>query len=536
MLFRRRFKSGRKHAKGKIKPAAAAIVDGTPARQLSDLRRQLENANDDERAELLEAQRPLLKSKANYVLPQADNVSGGGAGQEVLGYIDDAMRVAKAGIFVMGWLVHAEGAIRKTSVANSDGRQVEGRYPPTLMPRPDVTAAFRSASLVLTNDDHGFVLYIPVDDLDERETQWHLVVEFDSGAMRQLSFMLGASPEPLEGIRSAFSKISRPESDLNLAFMDSVGPCVESFWAERCAEGVHSQLLSVGSTVTQPVVSVIVPLYRRIDFVKYQIASFSNDPDFVGEGAIAEIVYVLDDPPLERELRALCRIAYRTYGVAFRIVVLSRNAGYSGANNAGARAAKGDFLLLLNSDVLPKRAGWLSNLVDTYQGLSDCGALGCRLLLEDGSIQHAGMTFKRCDHLIRGAWEITHPLKGHPISFDQTKNAIEVPAVTGACLLVKRTHYGKVGGLDEEYIIGDYEDSDFCFKLHEQGLKIWYTPDVELFHLERQSVVPIGEPYCGRTMVTLYNMWKHSTRWGENIEALSNGAETSDPIQQDAPA
>lgn len=528
MLFRRRFKSGRKNVKRKFKPAPAAIVDGTPARQLSDLRRQLENADDDERAELLEAQRPRLKSKANYVLPQTDEVSGGDAGQEVLGYIDEAMRVAKAGIIVMGWLAHAEGAIRKTSVANSDGRLVEGRNPLTLVLRPDVTAAVRSSSFELTNDEHGFVLYFPVDNLDEREVHWHLVIEFKSGAMRQIPFLLRVSPEPLDGIQRALSRLSGSDLDLGSAFANTLGPCLEDFWAQRRASEVRQIVLSTGDPVPNPLVSVIVPLYRRIDFVKFQAANFSNDPDFIGESAIAEIVYVLDDPPLETDLRALCRLVHLTYGISLRVVILSRNAGYSGANNAGARAARGEFLLLLNSDVLPKRTGWLSNLVDTYRGLSDCGALGCRLLFEDGSLQHAGMAFERREDLIQGAWLNQHLLKGYPASFDRTKGAVNVPAVTGACLLVRTPLYHEVGGLDEGYLVGDYEDSDFCLKLRERGFKTWYTPDVELYHFERQSVKATGAQYKGMPMLTLYNMWKHAKRWGSTIEGLNNDRETTD--------
>lgn len=519
-------RNGQTPSKRGVELPSTDTVKGGPAQRLSDLRRQLENAKEDERASLLETQRAALNTKTNYLLARVDETAEGRNGQEVFGYIDDAIRVSNAGIFVVGWLAHAKGAIRKMSVANSAGRQVEASYSPTPMSRADVTNEIRPTSFVMHDDDHGFAIYFTVDDLNERETQWRLVIDFEFGDKRQIPFMLGVSPEPLDGIKRALSKISGLRTDLGSAFANTVGPCLESIWAQKRANEVREDVLTVGDTVPKPKVSVIVPLYRRIDFIRFQVANFSNDPDFVGESAIAELIYVLDDPPLETELRALCRLVHLTYKISLRIVILSRNTGYSHANNAGARIARGDYLLLLNSDVLPKRTGWLSDLVGTYRDIPDCGALGCRLLFEDGSIQHAGMAFVQCDDLVHGTWLNAHRFKGYPANFDTAKGTVEVPAVTGACLLVKKSLYDKIGGLDEGYVVGDYEDSDFCLKLRERGFMSWYTPDVELYHLERQSIDANPALYKGTSLITLYNMWKHAKRWGSTIGGLSNRTKT----------
>ena len=436
---------------------------------------------------------------------------------------DEAIRISDSGVFLVGWFVHTDTGVREVQLASFKGRRITAPYPPTVVRRRDVTQSLES-EFAPPNHHNGFLLYVPIDGLSVDETDWHLEYHLDCGAVARIPFELGPAQAPLSGIKYVLSRIELPLVDLAEAFANTVGHCVETLLAERQSRKVNTAISTFGPTKAKPAVSVIVPLYGRLDFLRFQIASFSNDPDFTGESAIAEIIYVLDDPPQETAFLTLCRDVYGTYGVPFRAVALSRNSGFSGANNAGARIAKGEFLLLLNSDVMPISARWLTELVATHRGLTDCGALGCRLLYEGGSIQHAGMTFRRSE-LIKGAWENGHQFKGYPVGFDPVEEPTEVPAVTAACLLVRRSIYEMTGGLTEDYVIADFEDSDFCLKLRNQGFKIWYTPGVELHHLERQSVNKTGEADW-RLMLTLFNMWKHAQCWGSAIEGLVADGET----------
>lgn len=440
-------------------------------------------------------------------------------GIDARGCVDYAVRVPGDGIYLKGWFVHTDAGIREESIVSTKGRRVTAPFKRTVEKRPDVTEAL-NPEFTLANDDHGFSLYLPVDALTDAETEWSLEFVLDSGGIAKIPFDFGPPPNPHEELQLILSANLPLNSDIATTFANTVGPRIESLWAEQRAHKVHAHQLDFGSQTPNPTVSVIVPLYGRIDFLRFQIASFFNDADFEGQDAIAEIIYVLDDPPLEPELRSLAETIHATYDVPFRIVILSRNTGFSGANNAGARIANGEFLLLLNSDVLPKSVGWLSAFVSTHRALPDCGALGCRLLFEDGSIQHAGMVFRESE-LVQGGWENTHPLKGYPSGFDPLTEPGEKPAVTAACLLVSRSLYEMVGGLAEDYILADFEDSDFCLKLRTRGFKIWYTPTIELYHLERQSVRKMGDENW-RQRLTLYNMWKHGQRWGATIRDLTD--------------
>jgi GT2 family glycosyltransferase len=266
-----------------------------------------------------------------------------------------------------------------------------------------------------------------------------------------------------------------------------------------------------------PEVSIVVPLYERIDLIEHQLAHFWQDHDL----RVTELIYVLDSPQLSDPLTQLAGPLHDLYGISFKILELSRNGGYSTANNIGAAHARGRLLLLLNSDVLPVRQGWLSKLRGFYDATPQIGALGPKLLYEDGSIQHAGMYFQRDSRT--NYWENQHYFKGFSRWLSAANVSRPVPAVTGACLMIDRELYQEVGGLSPMYLRGGYEDSELCLRLIEAGRRNWYLADVELYHLEAQSF-PIHARVTNR-----YNAWLQTHLWDERIErTMSEQPEAAD--------
>jgi GT2 family glycosyltransferase len=222
-------------------------------------------------------------------------------------------------------------------------------------------------------------------------------------------------------------------------------------------------------------------------------------------------VYVLDSPGDAVYLRRYAAHLFRLYGVPFRVAVLTDNGGFSAVNNLGASLARGRFLLMLNSDVLPSRPGWLSRLVAFHESRTDMGAVAPKLLYEDDSIQHAGLYFDRPPGA--DAWSNEHYFKGLARDFPAANVARQVPAVTGAALLVRTDVFRELGGLRGAYIRGDYEDSDFCLRLRESGREIWYLPEVELYPLEGQSYSSEE-----RERLSEYNQWLHTYLWRGQLE------------------
>lgn len=307
--------------------------------------------------------------------------------------------------------------------------------------------------------------------------------------------------------------IQTPAEDMAKRFSLLDVPLLENLINLKNKKTEHfvQKIQSVGSVPADPIVSVIIPLYGRLDFVEHQMIEFCEDKWLVEK---AEIIYVIDDPALVGSFTNLARELFRIYKVPFKWVFGGVNRGFSAANNLGAKYARAPYLNFLNSDAFPQKQGWLKALVETIQKNKNIGVVSPRLVFADNSIQHAGMEFLRRDEL--GVWVNHHPHMGLDPALDPSKQLSYMPAVTGACMVMRRKDFDAIGQWDTGYLIGDFEDSDLCLKLRKLGLKSAYLPSVQLTHLERQSFKLIGQGEF-RSKVVLFNAVRHQMRWSETI-------------------
>ena len=288
--------------------------------------------------------------------------------------------------------------------------------------------------------------------------------------------------------------------------------------AQQCWKDLPIRVETVGQPPAAPRVTIVVPLYGRMDFVEHQLLEFARDPWLL---AHAEIVYVVDDPSLVDAMAGAAWMLHDLYRVPFRWVWGQVNRGFAGANNLGVAQARGDLLVFLNSDAFPREPGWLQALLAPLEADPAVGAVGPRLLFGDGSLQHAGMVFRQRRDL--GIWTNHHPHMGLDPSLDPHAGPADVPCVTGACMAVRRADLADVGGWDTGFLVGDFEDSDLCLKLRAAGKRIVYLPSVVLTHLERQSFKLLGGGDY-RTRVVIWNAVRHQQRWHDDIEALAGDA------------
>lgn len=169
------------------------------------------------------------------------------------------------------------------------------------------------------------------------------------------------------------------------------------------------------------------------------------------------------------------RISVVTYKGAFN---------YSAVNNLGVKYASGEYILLLNNDTEVITVNWIEELL-MYAQRADVGAVGAKLFYGDKTIQHAGVVIGLGAHRTAGH---TH-YKQHRQNLGYMGRlcyAQNVTAVTGACLMVKKSLFEEVGGLDEGFEIS-LNDVDFCLKLREKELLNVFTPFCELYHYESIS-------------------------------------------------
>lgn len=256
-----------------------------------------------------------------------------------------------------------------------------------------------------------------------------------------------------------------------------------------------------------PAVSIIIPLYGRSDFLQYQISNFSRYQSVSN----AEIIYVVDDPAIKKQVLKLAIWAHEIFDICFKVLVLERNVGFGCANNIAVNYCSAKKILLLNSDVLPKDANWLDQMLDHSEKIANLGALGVRLLYEDESIQHDGMAPIQ----LPGYPGITlndHPYKGWPVDMSPNTASMEkCNLVTAACMLVEKQRFLEVGGFEPRYFLGDFEDSDLCQKLLAKGYENYIARDIVLYHLERQSQ-NLVEPGDWKQKLTMVNAAFYQSR------------------------
>ncbi len=158
---------------------------------------------------------------------------------------------------------------------------------------------------------------------------------------------------------------------------------------------------------------------------------------------------------------------------------------FSATVNLGAAHARGEHLLLLNDDTEVKSVGWLDQMVASLAtpDVGAVGAVGARLLFEDGTLQHAGHTYRTSlDHVGFG---LPGDSAGRTGILRQRRRVV---GVTAACMLTPRRVFDLVGGFCTAFP-GNYNDVDYCMKVRASGHAIVYEPDAVLWHFESKSRV-----------------------------------------------
>lgn len=200
-------------------------------------------------------------------------------------------------------------------------------------------------------------------------------------------------------------------------------------------------------------VSFVIPLYNCLLLTQAMVRSLTAT---LPSGLAHEIILV-DDGSTDGTRAWLATLA-----PPFRVVLNERNLGYAAANNRGAALATGEFLALLNNDLL-LTPGWLEPMLATHCSLgTKAGLVGnVQLDARSGAIDHAGIFLNH-----QGKPEHEREL---PFFFRRLFHSFQrVDAVTGACVLIKRSLWTKLGGFDEDYVNG-CEDVDLALRVAAAG-------------------------------------------------------------------
>jgi len=169
-----------------------------------------------------------------------------------------------------------------------------------------------------------------------------------------------------------------------------------------------------------------------------------------------------------------------------KLLVMERNLGFAGGNNAAIPKAAGRYVLLLNSDAMvePGAARELLSFMETHKDAAACGA---QLLNQDGTRQNSFDNFPTFitelvpKGLLRGIFP-----KKYPSKRQEYREPLEVDSVLGACMMIRAEAIRKVGVLDEGFFFL-YEETDWCLRMKKAGWRIFFAPSARVLHLQGQT-------------------------------------------------
>lgn len=276
-----------------------------------------------------------------------------------------------------------------------------------------------------------------------------------------------------------------------------------------------------------PLVSIIIPTKDRLDLIKPCVTSLlekTTYPNFE--------VLVVDNNSSDPDV--LCYLESLEAG-AGRVNVLRypHKYNFSAINNYAASHANGEYLLLLNNDTLVVQPNWLDRMV-AHALRPEIGIVGARLVFPDQTLQHAGVVMG-----MKGAADHVH--LGVPLEEDGYMGRAQLvqnfSAVTAACLLIRRSIYEAVEGLDEKNFKVLFNDVDLCLKVSEQGYKIVWTPYATVVHYGSSSLKEETDPKRRREnfhdTLAMFEKWlakmAHDPAYNRNLTLVDR-----DPVPETA--
>lgn len=223
----------------------------------------------------------------------------------------------------------------------------------------------------------------------------------------------------------------------------------------------------------RPLVSIIIPTKDQFVLIAGLVESLASKTGYDNYELL-----IVDNGSTQPEARNYLDGLERLANARIRIVRYPQVFNYSAMNNYAASQARGDYLVLLNNDTVIVDGDWLAELLNHAQR-PEVGVVGAKLFYPDGRIQHGGVILG-----LNGPAE--HPFLGKDTDaggyMDRLHADQNYSAVTAACLMIRRSVFEQIGGLDADQLTVSYNDVDLCLKAGQAGYLVVWTPYAKLVH------------------------------------------------------
>lgn len=173
--------------------------------------------------------------------------------------------------------------------------------------------------------------------------------------------------------------------------------------------------------------------------------------------------------------------------------------GYAAANNAGIAASHGEYVLLLNNDAWPTRRGWDARLISVLQGVPDAMLVAPTAPRVYWTDQHAnGPQAENCE-------------------------LIDARNVAFVAVMLRRSTLDAIGPLDERFLVGAFEDDDYCLRIRKAGGRILVDPACFFFHVGSMTMQPLYEAVLPTNHQLFLDKWKDDSYYVETTINQTSG-------------
>lgn len=226
----------------------------------------------------------------------------------------------------------------------------------------------------------------------------------------------------------------------------------------------------------QPMVSLIIPTRDSLEITRTCVNSILHLTYYPNYEVI-----IVDNQSEQPETLAWFKQISKLDKV--RVISYDKPFNYSAINNFAVAHAKGSVIGLINNDTEVINKSWLTEMLQ-HVCRPDIGCVGAKLYFHDDTVQHGGV--------ILGLWGLAghshkNYLRYEPGHQSRLLSVQNLSAVTAACLLIRKSVFEQVGGLEEEHLTVAFNDVDLCLKVLEAGYRNLWTPYAELYHYESKS-------------------------------------------------
>ncbi|SFK72182.1 Glycosyltransferase, GT2 family [Paenibacillus sp. 1_12] len=236
--------------------------------------------------------------------------------------------------------------------------------------------------------------------------------------------------------------------------------------------------LNAGTPFVPGMTSIVILTRNALDYTKQCMDSImkhtpeSYEVVFIDNGSVDDTVSYLQTIPNSQ------------------LIVNSMNKGFAYGCNQGMAAARGEYIVLLNNDTVVTK-GWLTRLLTWLQKDESIGIVGPRSNYVFSAQRVQPVSYQSME-------EMAHFAEFHTMMFQGS--GFEAERLVGFCMAFHRRLIEQIGGMDDQFFPGCYEDDDFCLRTQISGKRLWIASDVFIHHHGHISFRTNGEDVFGSVM------------------------------------